>query len=522
MTQQLLPFPTLKTVAGENRGAQLISQNRVSDAPFDQYLEKEIAPRENQLRSASRAQPAEASARPLERRPEPTRAASRREDVRSPQAAGRTESPSRRDPVNAVPSGQTGSTNPTATPEEQLVHRLKELNIDAERIQTILNNIRQGPGAEGVMQALADFLGALTASGGAVTGTASAEAESLQALTENFQPGSLADTAQQLQAHRQKILEILTEAGLTRQDAQRFLAAARQGAVSEAGPELLAQLVRATRDGKPGHAASKPGLAGLGQEPAGILSGERPTGLIVSPPSAALGGGNQEGAAFQGGEGSRPHSNLLAQLGIQGQTTAGPPGAAGGPGQNPGHVTLTSTEGSSVPLQGGQAEGAAHRADGFRTVLAETYGQRSLVQKPVAQQIIEQFSIRGTGNHKEIFIKLDPPSLGTVRMNVTSNGEHLKTILVAENHLAKQAIESNLAQLKDALSSQGVKVDSFTVVVGGNPDQASPHQRQGQAAAFRPFGQDTPAAGVVETPADAPAGRPPAWFFPSQTISLFA
>ena len=56
-------------------------------------------------------------------------------------------------------------------------------------------------------------------------------------------------------------------------------------------------------------------------------------------------------------------------------------------------------------------------------------------------------------------------------MNITTSGDSVRTVIVAENHAVKQVIENNFNQLRDAMGEQGLKVDSFTVTVGGESDQ---------------------------------------------------
>ena len=80
-------------------------------------------------------------------------------------------------------------------------------------------------------------------------------------------------------------------------------------------------------------------------------------------------------------------------------------------------------------------------------------------------------TIRSTGSENEVHIKLDPPSLGKVRMNIITSGDTVRTVLVVENHAVKQVIENNFNQLRDSMGEQGLKVDSFTVTVGGDLNQ---------------------------------------------------
>ena len=88
-------------------------------------------------------------------------------------------------------------------------------------------------------------------------------------------------------------------------------------------------------------------------------------------------------------------------------------------------------------------------------------------EKNVVDQVVQKFTIKGTDNDNEIKIKLDPPALGKVRMNINTSGDSVKTTIIVENQGVKQAIEANLNQIKDSFTNQGMKIESFEVMVGG-------------------------------------------------------
>ncbi|MFQ5674027.1 MAG: flagellar hook-length control protein FliK [Nitrospinales bacterium] len=126
---------------------------------------------------------------------------------------------------------------------------------------------------------------------------------------------------------------------------------------------------------------------------------------------------------------------------------------------------------------------AAEKSSGHyngKQVVKETLLPRGVTENNLMDQIVRKFSIRGAGLKNEIHIRLEPPSLGTVRMNISTTGDAMKTTIIAENHAVRQTIESNLSQLKDSLSQQGVIVENLNVLVGGNP--GFPGQNQNQPA----------------------------------------
>lgn len=118
------------------------------------------------------------------------------------------------------------------------------------------------------------------------------------------------------------------------------------------------------------------------------------------------------------------------------------------------------------------SESATKAVEGAKSVSVETLNSKGTTEARVINQIINKVSLRSNGSQSEIKIRLDPPSLGTIRMNVSTAGDSVRTVVIAENHAVKQIIENNLIQLRDSMQSQGLKVDSFTVLVGGNEGQA--------------------------------------------------
>ena len=106
-----------------------------------------------------------------------------------------------------------------------------------------------------------------------------------------------------------------------------------------------------------------------------------------------------------------------------------------------------------------------------KPILPENLLARGATEAKIINQITDKMTIRSNGSENEVHIKLDPPSLGKVRMNIITSGDTVRTVLVVENHAVKQVIENNFNQLRDSMSEQGLKVDSFTVTVGGESNQ---------------------------------------------------
>jgi flagellar hook-length control protein FliK len=109
--------------------------------------------------------------------------------------------------------------------------------------------------------------------------------------------------------------------------------------------------------------------------------------------------------------------------------------------------------------------------ESIKPILPEHVLTRGATEAKIINQIADKMTIRSSGSENEVHIKLDPPSLGTVRMNIITSGDSVRTVIVAENQAVKQVIENNFNQLRDAMDEQGLKVDSLTVTVGGESNQ---------------------------------------------------
>lgn len=140
--------------------------------------------------------------------------------------------------------------------------------------------------------------------------------------------------------------------------------------------------------------------------------------------------------------------------------------------------------------------------EGLKSAAKEVFLPRGISEKGVVDQIVQKFSIRGSGNQNEIKIKLDPPSLGTIRMNISTSGNTVKTTIITESLAVKHIIESNLSQLKDSITGQGLKTGEFTVLVGGESGFAGQNQQQPGAGHFGGNAQDDP---LTQDAMDAPA-----------------
>ena len=167
------------------------------------------------------------------------------------------------------------------------------------------------------------------------------------------------------------------------------------------------------------------------------------------------------------------------------------------------------------------AENAIKQTEANKSVLPEKLVARGTSETKIISQIINKLNVRTTGTQNEVHVKLDPPSLGTVRLNITTVGESVRTVIVAENHAVKQTIENNFNQLRDAMNDQGLKVDSFSVTVGGESGNSNQNGKQlGEKDTTNPLNR--PQTAPSDNGDEFEEARVPFIFDENQSISVLA
>jgi hypothetical protein len=107
---------------------------------------------------------------------------------------------------------------------------------------------------------------------------------------------------------------------------------------------------------------------------------------------------------------------------------------------------------------------------------------RATPAAPVAVQLTDgvtahAHTLAATGE-VEFRMRLDPPDLGQVRVNLIGSGEHVRGELVVADDAVRRMIESQLPELRQRLEAAGVTVQRFDVTTdtaggGANPNGGS-------------------------------------------------
>lgn len=102
----------------------------------------------------------------------------------------------------------------------------------------------------------------------------------------------------------------------------------------------------------------------------------------------------------------------------------------------------------------------------------------------IIRQITEQIKIHVKQDTTEMELQLHPASLGNVKVQLTSASGVLTAVFTTENEAVKAALESQLIQLKENFTEQGLKVESVEVNVSAQGFERSLDQQEQEQNRF--------------------------------------
>lgn len=155
------------------------------------------------------------------------------------------------------------------------------------------------------------------------------------------------------------------------------------------------------------------------------------------------------------------------------------------PSENMGNQAVDASQ-TTNPLNATSGVGEIQRGDFKALHHSEKIGMKDemkpheVFERSVVDQVISKASLISRNGQSEMHIRLDPPSLGTIKVHVFVSGENVTAKLVADNSIARDILEKNIHQLRESFNEQGLKVGQMSVHVGNDP-------RQQAADHFRPF-----------------------------------
>lgn len=101
-------------------------------------------------------------------------------------------------------------------------------------------------------------------------------------------------------------------------------------------------------------------------------------------------------------------------------------------------------------------------------------------------KVVQQISTKVAGlidlNENKMTMRLDPPELGKVHLEIEFKPGELKVQMVVESQTVKDLLESSVSQLRDSLEKQQIKIDGLEVSVNQEELNNPTHARQEEFA----------------------------------------
>jgi flagellar hook-length control protein FliK len=97
---------------------------------------------------------------------------------------------------------------------------------------------------------------------------------------------------------------------------------------------------------------------------------------------------------------------------------------------------------------------------------SEVISSRVVDTAKVINQVVRDVKLHMQNDTSQLTIRLDPPHLGALRVEIVSNAGTITANLQSSNETVRSLLETNLPMLKDSLSQAGIRVDSFNVSSG--------------------------------------------------------
>ena len=132
---------------------------------------------------------------------------------------------------------------------------------------------------------------------------------------------------------------------------------------------------------------------------------------------------------------------------------------------------------------------------GTDTSISEEGLTQAIPVREIVEQIVEQIKVVIQPEQTNMELQLNPEHLGRVHLTITEKEGMMTAQFAAETHAAKEAIESQLFQLRETLQDQGIKVERIEVTVAdfsfNQNGQAEQSTSEGDAQKRRAFVFDT-------------------------------
>ncbi len=130
----------------------------------------------------------------------------------------------------------------------------------------------------------------------------------------------------------------------------------------------------------------------------------------------------------------------------------------------------------------------------------------SKLQTRVLDQVVREVSLKSSEGRSDIVVKLSPPELGAMRVQLSQDASGISAHIQAESNQVRGLLEAHTPLLIDALAKAGVQIDSVSVSVGTsfNAFAQNSGQQNAQTNSNHAFAQYSPGFGTAQDVGDMP------------------
>jgi flagellar hook-length control protein FliK len=119
---------------------------------------------------------------------------------------------------------------------------------------------------------------------------------------------------------------------------------------------------------------------------------------------------------------------------------------------------------------------------------AKSVSVNDLIQQ--FESILSKSQFSKMGGMQKLFIKLNPEHLGSISIELIQKGQGITARILTTTEAAKEALESNLHNLKHAFEAQSIKVDHVEIGQQSSQGQADDFLNRGQSDQHQDVPQD--------------------------------
>jgi len=100
-------------------------------------------------------------------------------------------------------------------------------------------------------------------------------------------------------------------------------------------------------------------------------------------------------------------------------------------------------------------------------------------QTKIIDQVVREVKLHRFDGHSDLIVRLDPPDMGTLRLQITQSASGLTGHIQASTDSVRGLLQANLPALMDALSGAGLRMESVSVSVNSSFNPMAQNAFQG-------------------------------------------